>query len=310
MKLLSQLLMVLMIAVLDYPQRALGLEADLVYYSEHGGFYFWLPLTWVTREQDMGQGVWGVFAQSPKEGSSDAFSENVNVMVVPADTTNLSEANRRGIEVAKRSLRQFTILDQAVGKVGPYSASWFVGSYSYEGNTIKQIKYTLINGSRMYLVTGTALSETFGQSRPVFERIVASIKFSDEPAPPPANNLAVGIAVIILCLVLVFGVPQFVKWLAARNKPNLSKDGVGAGKGREAITTYESGKEPKASAGPAKPSLGDIITGIGLLALGGGILESMLGDHRPGEGAILGYLMIGGLIVAGIGRWLDRSRNK
>ena len=135
----------------------------------------------------MGQGVWGVIAQSPEEGTSDFFSENINIVIVPADTTDLSEANGRGIELLKRNMAQFTLLDQAVGKIGPHSASWFIHTFSYEGHTLKVLKYTLINGSKMYLLTCTALPETFDRYRPVFESIVASIVF-DEPATPRTSS--------------------------------------------------------------------------------------------------------------------------
>lgn len=183
MKMRFMAFMTLVIAVLNSPEHAMGQEAISLYHSERGQFSVSLPSAWEKQEQDMGQGVWGVIVQSPEEGTSDFFSENINIAIVPADTTDLSEANRRGIEVLKRNMAQFTLLDQAVGKIGPHSASWFIHTFSYEGHTLKVLKYTLINGSKMYLVTCTALPETFDRYRPVFESIVASIAF-DESATP------------------------------------------------------------------------------------------------------------------------------
>jgi len=178
--------LVLVIAVLNPPEHAMGQEAVSLYHSERGRFSLSIPPAWEKQEQDMGQGVWGLIAQSPDEATSDFFSENINIVIVPADTTDLSEANRRGIEILKRNMAQFTLLDQAVGKIGPHSASWFIHTFSYEGHTLKLLQYTLINGNKMYIATCTALPETFDRYRPVFENIVASIAF-DEPATPRAS---------------------------------------------------------------------------------------------------------------------------
>lgn len=181
MKVSFRIFAFLAVAVLNYPQNALGQELVSVYHSEHGRFSVSLPSAWEKQEQDLGQGIWIVKALSPEEGSSDFFSENVNIIVVPADTTDLSEANSRGIEMLKRNLVRFNLLDQAVGKIGQHSASWNVHTYLSEGYTLKVIKYTIINDRKMYIVTGTALPETFERFRPVFKSIVASIAF-DKPA--------------------------------------------------------------------------------------------------------------------------------
>lgn len=182
MNMQPRLFAVLAVALLNCTPNGASQETPS-YHSERGGFAVSLPADWERNEEEMGQDVWGVVALSPEEGANDFFSENVNIVPVPADTNDLSEANRRGIDVLKQNTEQFTLLDQAVGKIGKHPASWFVYTCSYEGHTLRVVKYTLIHGSKMYLVTGTALPETFDQSRPVFEKIVASMVF-DEPATP------------------------------------------------------------------------------------------------------------------------------
>ncbi len=167
-------------------------EGVYVYHTERGRFSISVPSAWQMQEQDMGQGIWGVFAQSQEESSSDPFFENVNIMVVPADTANLSEANSRGIDVLKKNMTQFVLLDQAVGKIGQHETAWIVHTFLYEGHTLKVIKFTLLNGPKGYLITCTALPETFEKFRPIFDSIVASIAF-DEPATPrtsPATTQA------------------------------------------------------------------------------------------------------------------------
>ena len=179
-------LLVLAIAVLACAEHAVGQETVSQYHSERERFSVSLPSTWEKQEQDMGQGVWGVFLLSPKEGTSDIFLENITIIVFPADTSDLSEANSRAIQSTKQSMAQFALLNQTVGEIGPHSASWFTHTASFEGHTMKALKYTLINGSTMYGVSCTALAETFDHYRPAFESIVASIAF-DEPTAPRSS---------------------------------------------------------------------------------------------------------------------------
>lgn len=152
-------------------------ESYSSYHNIRGRYSISLPTSWEKQEQDMGQGIWIFSITSPAEDSADFFFENINIIVVPADTTDLGQANSRGIDYLKRNMTQFNLIDQGIGNIGQHPASWFVHTYSYEGHTLKALKYTLINGSDAYVVTCTALPESFARFQPVFERIVASITF-------------------------------------------------------------------------------------------------------------------------------------
>ena len=191
MKALSPVFVFFVVAALLHPEDAVAQESESVYHSERGRYSISFPISWERREQGVGQGLWGLFADSPDGGRSDPFVENVNILIVPAETTDLAEANTRGIEVLKKNLLQFRLLDQGVGQIGHNAAAWFVHTFSYQGSTLKVIKYTLINGGEMYMLTCTALPETFNEFQPIFENIAASIQF-DVPATPSArgNTLA------------------------------------------------------------------------------------------------------------------------
>jgi len=81
------------------------------------------------------------------------------------------------------------------------------------------------------------------------------------------------------------------------------------------MATKENGKEPKDSTGSGEASFGSMLQGIGSLALIAGIVLSMAEGflNLPIKGATLGYMMIGGIIVAGIGAGLNKlnkSRKK
>jgi len=81
------------------------------------------------------------------------------------------------------------------------------------------------------------------------------------------------------------------------------------------MTTNETDKASKGSTGSGDASFGSMLQGIGSLVLVAGMVLSMLeGFHNlPIKGATLGYMMIGGIIVAGIGAGLNKlnkSRKK
>lgn len=173
--------------------QTLGTEAskkhDTTYHSTHGKYSVKVPENWEMQEQEIGQGVRGLEMQSPADGTADSFLENVNIIVIPAETTDLRLANTRMIQTLKQNLAEFIILDQGVGHIGQHLAAWFVHTFIYQGHTLKGLKCMLINGTEMYLVTCTALPSTFSKFKPIFWSLVASITF-DEPTSPEAERAA------------------------------------------------------------------------------------------------------------------------
>jgi formylglycine-generating enzyme required for sulfatase activity len=149
------------------------------YHYKNGEFTIGLPENWKKEEQEFNQGIRMLLALSPDESPDDIFSENINVVTVPADTSNLKEANTRGINTLKQNTTNFQLLDQGLSKMGINDVAWFIHTFDYEGYTLKVLKVTIINGSKMYLVTCTALASTFDRYRPFFDQIISSIKFDE-----------------------------------------------------------------------------------------------------------------------------------
>ena len=157
------------------------------YHCQRGEFTIGLPTNWEKEEQDAGQGAWMLAAGSPNEAPSDFFSENINVVVIPADTSSPKDANTRGINMLKRNISQFELLDQGLSRMGANDVAWFIHTSNYQGHTLKVLKVTIINGKTMYLVTCTALLDTFDRYRTVFDQIVSSITF-DRPEVGTPNS--------------------------------------------------------------------------------------------------------------------------
>jgi hypothetical protein len=175
MRSLKEILLTLLFTFLTYSHTCLAQDSLSVYHSQRGYLSISVPTSWTMDEFDGGKGVWVVTAFSPKESISDIFSENVNIAIFSADTKDLSEANKRTIDLYKQNFSQFTLLETKVDTIGPHPAAWFVHTFSYQGQTGKSIKYTLIKGNLMYVVTCTALPETFIKFRSIFDKIVSNI---------------------------------------------------------------------------------------------------------------------------------------
>jgi hypothetical protein len=189
------LIVFVLISLLPVSAQTEGNLTLVNYYCQRGEFTIGLPENWEKEEQDVGQGIWMLLVSSPNEPPNDFFSENINVVIVPADTSSLRDANAKGINMLKQNTIQFQLLDQGLSKMGVNDVAWFIHTNNYQGHTIKVLKVTIINRNKMYLVTCTALPITFDHYRPVFDQIVSSIKF-DEPkagtSMPPGNSPPTG----------------------------------------------------------------------------------------------------------------------
>lgn len=189
-------------------------------HCRRGEFTIGLPPGWVTEEEDSGQGLWVFVASSPEESPTDPFLENINVIVVAADTSSLQDANAKAISLFKQHVAQFQLLDQGLSRMGSNEAAWFTYTADHQGSTVKVLKVTILSGEAMFMVTCTAYPETFDRYQPVFERIVSSITF-DRPAGGAAaaqpGGSAVGIAGKLGSLVgAVLGLYLFVRLLARK----------------------------------------------------------------------------------------------
>jgi len=177
MKALSVMIVVLTVVLHNCLQSAFSQDSVFVYHCERGQFTISLPTGWTKQEQDLGES--GLFVTgSPKESDKDLYREGINIISSPSIETDLSKVNSEGIEGMKK-LALFSLVDQGIGKMGQNSTAWFIFTFSDLKQTEKYkfIKYYLIHGGKMNIVTCSALPETFKHYLPYFKSIIGSIVF-------------------------------------------------------------------------------------------------------------------------------------
>ena len=158
------------------------------YYCQNGKYTIGLPVDWVKEEQEFSQGLRMLSALSPNESSSDPFTENINVIVVPEETKDLNIALEKSIRLGHENMPRFQLLDKGFSSMGENKVAWHIHSHDYEGKPINALKALMINQNKTCLVTCTALPDTFDTYRPVFNQIISSIRFDKLKAETSVPN--------------------------------------------------------------------------------------------------------------------------
>lgn len=143
------------------------------YVNKEKGFSITFPKNWETKE-----GIAGavVASLSPRESDSDNFRENVNIVIedLPKDLTS-EEYYQAGI-VNLRKVPEFKEEQKGKMSIDGKEAVWLIASHKSSNVSAKMIQYYVIKGKRAYVITGTALADTFGKYKPQFDQIAQSFK--------------------------------------------------------------------------------------------------------------------------------------
>lgn len=143
------------------------------YTNKEKGFSITFPKNWETKE-----GIAGavVASLSPRESDSDNFRENVNIVIedLPKDLTS-EEYYQAGI-VNLRKVPEFKEEQKGKMTVDGKEAVWLIASHKSSNVSAKMIQYYVVKGKRAYVITGTALADTFAKYKPQFDQIAQSFK--------------------------------------------------------------------------------------------------------------------------------------
>jgi hypothetical protein len=165
-------------------------KAELVDFQySRWGLKIGFPKDWTTKEEmEPTTGLWTLMATSPPNG--DDFAENVNVVVVPAGTTDLKEQSRRGIAVLKQRMPGFSLIEEGYSRLGENDVAWFTNTHEYQGHTLKATAYSILHGKELFIITCTTLPDTYDRYAPAFKDIVSSVRFDSPggPAPQPLGG--------------------------------------------------------------------------------------------------------------------------
>ena len=145
------------------------------YVDSNRGFSITLPTGWQQDKDALGTAIMAI---SKKESESDAFRENINVVVETLQGTMSSkdyfEASQNAI---KRVFQDFKLEKTGSAKLSGKDFYWSVFSHRTPKNRAKVLQYVAVNGLRAYIVTCSSAPEKFDRFRPVFESSVKTFKF-------------------------------------------------------------------------------------------------------------------------------------
>lgn len=151
---------------------AFGQQKYQTYTSKDPAFSISKPVGWKT-EEDMSELIPVVFI-SPKEGESDNFTENINVVMENAEGYELHGYYQANIQMMQNSLEGFKVLTEVVGS-NYYGITYVHG---FRGVNLKVMAFIYHdNASRGFVVTGTSTEENFRKYQPIFDKVCKSLKF-------------------------------------------------------------------------------------------------------------------------------------
>jgi len=138
------------------------------------GFGLDLPDDWKLGE---GQTAEMMVAMSPKEGDTDTFLENMNVIRTHLDQQiSLQELYNLNLQNAQKQLPGFQALEVEAVDINGIPAIKLVYSFNYQDVKVKNIVYLMLHGSTMYTITFATVPERFAEMQPKFENMAKSLK--------------------------------------------------------------------------------------------------------------------------------------
>ena len=137
------------------------------YRTREHGFGIIPPAGWETQE---GTGMPGVAFLSPPQGPGDMFRENVNVVVEKLPSAMTTEEYAKACsDMMAIGMTDFRSVSETAVEVNGRTAMRYVSTYRVGSNDIKAISYLTAKGKKGYVITCTALPNSFDEFEKTFE---------------------------------------------------------------------------------------------------------------------------------------------
>jgi serine/threonine-protein kinase len=130
------------------------------------------PDAWQVKKQTMGMALLGLAA---REGESDQFTENVNVVTeqIPEDM-GLDEYTRRSLKHARKILTDFEQLDRQHKQIGSREVVFVEFKHRMGQISIHASQTYVVGEGRAYVITCSAEPAQYEKYRDRFEKVVGS----------------------------------------------------------------------------------------------------------------------------------------
>jgi len=144
------------------------------YYNREWRFSIRYPSDWQLKENYRGTIVIGY---GPSEGETDDFQENVNVTVLNLPRKmNLDQLFTKYVNDLKAAMPDLELKNSGKTSVNNIPTIYLFYSYNYGGRRWDVVVYLCFTHHKGYLITGTALTETFAKYKILFEKIIRSFR--------------------------------------------------------------------------------------------------------------------------------------
>jgi hypothetical protein len=148
------------------------------YENKQHGFSLTVPARWEVTEDTL---MCAAMFRSPREGSSDKFCENVNVVIVPMLAGgDLAAHCGVELEALRTFFAGFALKERGRAPRGLPSARWLVYERDSEVGRLKHLVYFVPDGRRVFVMTATARPASFVTYRGTFESILQSFELDAE----------------------------------------------------------------------------------------------------------------------------------
>lgn len=142
------------------------------------GFELAFPSGWTASE---GSGVPALFVVSAREGPSDSFVENVNVVIeeLPAPMTTQAYADGSA-PLLQSDLAEYRELSRSTIDLGGLPAVRREYEHTFQGRPLWVVSYMLVSGQRAYITTATTEREQSETWRALLDAISRSFRLTSK----------------------------------------------------------------------------------------------------------------------------------
>lgn len=167
-------LLMLLALVFSLPTTKAHAVTSQRFVSKDKGFEVVLPKGWEQKKNVMGAEI---IALRPKGGKSDSFRENVNVVVENLNQKLAAKDYYKASQsVLAKVFNEFKIEKTGHSTINKHDTYWCIFTHKMGGIRAKVLQYMTTEGTRGFVVTGSALPDTFDKYKKEFEATAESLK--------------------------------------------------------------------------------------------------------------------------------------